>query len=112
EIAYEGSAGRVRFADTSFGGGKLAGLFEFRANTLDPARSALGRVAIVLASSVNAQHRLGQDQNGAPGGDFFTVARPDVVASTLNAGTGETFAAIIDAGALTASNYRLQVTAA
>ncbi|MFD2272974.1 hypothetical protein ACFS07_22525 [Undibacterium arcticum] len=34
------------------------------------AKNALGRVAIVLATSFNAQHQLGQDQNGAPGGDF------------------------------------------
>ena len=123
EVAYEGSAGTVRFPDNSFGGGNLAGLFEFRASTLDQAQNALGRVAIVLASSFNAQHRLGQDQNGAPGGDFFKVAKPDVTASTFNAkpGTGgiasdaeagKVAADIVDAGLLTTSNYRLQVTAA
>lgn len=112
EIAYEGSAGMVRFSDSSFGGGKLAGLFEFRANTLDQTANALGRVAIVLGSAFNAQHRLGQDQNGALGGDFFKVAKPDVTASTANGGTGTASAAIVDAGLLSTSNYRLQVTAA
>ena len=68
-------------------------------------------------SAFNAQHRLGQDQNGALGGDFFKVAKPDVTASIANSRDDKGEAAIVestivDAGLLSTSNYRLQVTAA
>ncbi|MBS0329128.1 MAG: flagellar hook-associated protein FlgK, partial [Proteobacteria bacterium] len=67
-----------------------------------------GRVAIGLASTVNAQHSLGQDLNGNLGGALFTLASPVVNASTGNTGSAVVTASISDAGALTTSDYRLQ----
>lgn len=107
EVAYATNGNTVIMGENSLTGGNLGGLLAFRSQSLDPAQNALGRVAIGLASTFNAQHRLGQDLNGNMGGDFFTVASPRVTASTANAGTGALTATISNASALTASDYRL-----
>ena len=107
EVAYATNGTSVIMGESSLSGGNLGGLLAFRSQSLDPAQNALGRVAIGLASDFNAQHRLGQDLHGNLGGDFFTVASPRVTASTTNTGTGALTATISSAGALTASDYRL-----
>jgi flagellar hook-associated protein 1 len=89
-------------------GGRLGGLFEFRAGTLDTAQNSLGRIAIGLAESFNAQHRLGQDINGDLGTDFFSVGSPLVGGSSANTGNAKVSATIVDATALTASDYSLK----
>lgn len=112
-VAYETSSGTVLLSDESLSGGKLGGLMEFRSKTLDQAQNALGRVAITLASAFNAQHALGQDANGNPGGEFFRVAAPVVSPSSRNGDQAATAsAAIVNPSALTTSDYKLQVTGA
>ena len=54
-------------------GGVLGGLLDFRTEQLDPARNALGRIAVGLTDVVNSQHREGIDLSGALGDDFFAV---------------------------------------
>ena len=51
-------------------GGKLGGLLDVRENVIDAGQAALGRVAIGLTNTFNAQHQLGDDLNGNPGGLF------------------------------------------
>lgn len=109
EVAYRASNGNLTPVGASgLTGGNLGGLLEFRNTTLEPAQNALGRVAIGLASSFNAQHQAGFDLNGAAGGDFFTVAAPVVGANKSNTGTAVVGASIGSANALTTSDYRLQ----
>jgi flagellar hook-associated protein 1 FlgK len=111
EVAYRASNGSVvSLSETGLTGGKLGGLIEFRSKTLEPAQNALGRVAIGLASTFNAQHRLGVDLNGVAGGTFFTAASPVVTASSANdiTSTAAVTASIGNANALTTSDYRLQ----
>ncbi len=92
------------------GGGHVGGLLDFRTEVLDPAFSALGRVAIGLAETVNAQHELGQDLDGNLGGEVFSVAQPRVLAHVNNPTSAFPAVAITDAGALTASDYLLRYT--
>lgn len=108
EVAYQTASGPVVVSNASLGGGKLGGVLEFRSQTLEPAQNALGRVAIGLASSFNAQHQLGFDLDGVAGGAFFTVASPAVSANGKNTGAAVVAASISDANALTTSDYRLQ----
>ncbi|MHB1354068.1 MAG: flagellar hook-associated protein FlgK [Thiobacillus sp.] len=111
EVAYQSSNGSVStVGETALVGGKLGGLVEFRTKTLEPAQNVLGRVAIGLASSFNAQHQLGIDLGGAAGGDFFSVAGPVVTASSNNdsASTAVAAASVSDVDALTTSDYRLK----
>lgn len=106
--AYDTQGKTVLLDGSALTGGQLGGLLDFRNQTLDPAKNALGRVAIGLATTFNAQHRLGLDQNGNLGGDFFTVGTPTVTANTGNLGSGVATASISDVNALTTSDYRLQ----
>lgn len=108
EVAYQTATGPVIVGEASLGGGKLGGLLEFRSQTLEPAQNALGRVAIGLASTFNAQHLAGFDLNGVAGGAFFSVPSPVVSANSVNTGTAAITASISNANALTTSDYRLQ----
>jgi flagellar hook-associated protein 1 FlgK len=109
EVAYRTSGGNlVIVGESGLAGGKLGGLIEFRNKTLEPAQNALGRVAIGLASTFNAQHQLGSDLDGVAGGAFFSVASPSVGANGNNTGSAAITASISDANALTTSDYRLQ----
>lgn len=109
EVAYRANNGNLMIVgEAGLAGGNLGGLLEFRNKTLEPAQNALGRVAIGLASSFNAQHQAGFDLDGVAGGAFFTVAVPVVGANSTNAGSAVIGASIGSANALTTSDYRLQ----
>jgi flagellar hook-associated protein 1 FlgK len=96
-------------AEDALAGGALGGVLEFRSKSLDMAQNSLGRIAIGLASTFNAQHRLGVDANGNPGGDFFTVAPAEVTKSVFNNPTSTTTvkATVSDPTKLTTSDYKV-----
>lgn len=111
EVGYQSGATTVLLPNNSLTGGSLGGLLDFRLTTLDPAQNALGRVALGLAKTFNDQHALGQDLNGALGGNFFATPKPTVLASTNNnAASGVLSAVLSNASQLTTSDYRIQVT--
>jgi flagellar hook-associated protein 1 FlgK len=110
QVGYVAGSGVITLPENSLPGGKLGGVFEFRAKTLDTAQNSLGRIALGLASTFNAQHRLGQDQTGTMGGNFFAEARPVVNANIYNAGIpagtpAGVDATIADVSKLTTSDY-------
>ena len=108
EVAYTSVNGTSSvLSEKALAGGNLGGLFTYRSETLDTMQNSLGRIAIGLASTFNAQHRLGQDQNGNLGGDFFNVGTPSVAGSTDNTGNAAVGAAITNVDALTTNDYRL-----
>ncbi|KRB93333.1 flagellar hook-associated protein FlgK [Noviherbaspirillum sp. Root189] len=110
-IGYQSVGGElVPLDEALFTGGKLGGLFAFRSSTLDVAQNSLGRVAVGLAMTFNAQHKLGQDQAGALGGDFFVAGAPRVDANIRNDQTlpvGAVDATITDPSKLTTSDYKV-----
>jgi flagellar hook-associated protein 1 FlgK len=93
-------------SDLLSGGGTLGGVQSFRDEMLDTAQNTLGRTAIALADTFNAQHRLGQDLTGALGGDFFS-AIDSTSPRTLSSSAATVDANVTDISALTASDYRL-----
>lgn len=95
------SGSTVTIPENLLDGGKLGGLLAFRAEALDSAQNQLGLVALGLAESMNAQHRLGQDLNGNLGGDFFTAPTPTVVPA------GTMTATVSSVAGLTASDYQI-----
>lgn len=107
EVAYPTAAGDVIVGASSLVGGKLGGLIAFRNQSLEPAQNALGRVAIGLATTFNAQHQAGFDLAGAAGGAFFTAAAPIVATHAGNTGSGAIAASISNVNALTTSDYSL-----
>ncbi|MDR0576317.1 MAG: flagellar hook-associated protein FlgK [Candidatus Accumulibacter sp.] len=71
-------------------GGALSGVLQYRSETLDAASNSLGRIAVSMAITFNAQHALGQDLLGRIDGDtgfvadFFNLGTPHVVANSNN----------------------------
>jgi flagellar hook-associated protein 1 FlgK len=109
ELAYVSAKGAVsRIPQSALQGGNLGGYLNFRDNMLDPARNALGRIAIGIADTFNAQHQQGLDLKGALGGAFFSAGTPLVTAATTNVGNSAVTATISDPGALTTDDYLLQ----
>ena len=111
EVAIVG-AGAASVITSNISGGKLGAVLDVRAQVLDTAQNALGRVATTLAVEFNQQHRLGMDLDGALGNDFFGVGSPQVAASNRNAGTGVVNAAldIANVDNLTVNDYALTYT--
>jgi flagellar hook-associated protein 1 FlgK len=110
EVGYMTGDKVITMADSTLGGGELGGVLEFRANSLDRIQNSLGRIAIGLASTFNAQHRLGIDSDGKLGGDFFELPVP-VVGKNINnnaTSTTDVKAAILDPTKLTASDYKVE----
>ncbi|MEO0004035.1 MAG: flagellar hook protein FlgK [Pseudomonadota bacterium] len=105
EVAY--GDGTPMKAD-DFAGGALGGLLEFRDQTLVPTQNALGRVALGLASGVNAQHRQGITLDNQSGGDFFDIPPMSTIASSANQGNATLQASLADVSKLGTSDYSLQ----
>lgn len=89
DIALTGS-GSEQVVTYDLTGGKIGGLIEFRDNDLTQARNNLGRIAIVLADTVNHQHALGMDLENNLGSLYFnevnseSLARNRVTANGTN----------------------------
>ena len=109
-VGYVSNGKQIPLAENSLTGGSLGGLIQFRNETLNVAQNSLGRIAVTLAMTFNAQHQLGQDQNGAIGGNFFVAASPLVQPASSNDKTSAAgiSATITDPSKLTTSDYKLQ----
>ncbi len=88
-------------------GGAIGALLDFRRDILLSARNELGRIAMVLADSFNAQHHKGMDANGAMGQDFFTVPPAQTFTSQNNTGVATVAVSITNSGSLEATEYSL-----
>lgn len=108
DVAYLINGKTTTMQQRSLQGGNLGAYLAFRDQNLEPARNALGRVALGLASSINQQNQLGQDLYGAPGDNIFHAAAPRVDKGANNTGTAVVKATIFNAPALTASDYQLR----
>lgn len=108
QLALDTGTAIVRLRSQDIVGGELGGLFAYRDETLNTAQNALGRIAMVMAENFNAQHNLGQDLDGAMGGDFFNLGTPQVIPNANNSVGSSATATIADYSALTVNDYRLR----
>ncbi len=92
----------------SVNGGSLGGQINFQAQMLEPARNALGRLAIGLTDAFNDQHRLGASLDGDVNTAFFAVGAPSVIA--LGTAPNNVTSVITDPGTLSDSDYSLTYT--
>ncbi len=107
EIAYDLN-GTQAVISGQLSSGEIGGTLAFRDELLIPAQNRIGRAAVGLAMTVNAQHRAGMDLNGAMGGDFFNLlSGPSVAAAQANAGSITVAFDPANVGGLEASDYRL-----
>lgn len=110
ELAYVAGSSSVALPERNLGGGSVGALLAFRSGALADARNQLGAIAAGLSQTFNAQHALGQDLGGSPGARFFSDPQASVSAHGANTGSAALGATLSDAGALTASDYRLIYT--
>ena len=95
--------------EVALGGGELSGMLRFQNTDLAQARNLLGRMAVAITTSVNAQHRLGLDLDGNAGGDLFTPPLiANGLAATTNTGSAVMGITVADPTVLVASQYELQ----
>lgn len=106
-IAYETDSGTIDIS-SAFSGGEIGGLLDFRREVLNPSRADLGRNAIVLANTFNAQHNEGIDLQSQLGQDFFREPTGTVVSFRGNMGSGDASISYNDVTQLTISDYQLQ----
>lgn len=101
----------VELQESTISGGSLGGLLQFRNETLATSQNSLGRMAIALADTFNAQQNLGIDLNGALGTDFFSEASPGIISNSRNTGNLVLTPSVSSSNQLTTSDYRLDVAA-
>jgi len=106
-VGYNVGSGIAILNESLLQSGSIGGLLAFRANELDSAQNALGRIALGIAQTFNDQHRLGQDLTGALGGVFFASPAPTVISQSTNTSGAVVTASVVETGALTTSDYRL-----
>ncbi|WP_392342219.1 flagellar hook-associated protein FlgK [uncultured Shewanella sp.] len=104
--------------DPSKLGGQLGALFSFRDDTLLPASTELGQLALGIADTFNEMQSKGFDLNGGVGSDIFRDINDPLMASgrvgsnSTNSGTAAMSVNIDDVGALSGSTYQLSFTTA
>ena len=104
--------------DPSKLGGQLGALFSFRDDTLLPASTELGQLALGIADTFNEMQSKGFDLNGNVGSDIFRDINDPLMASgraasnSTNTGTAAMSVNIDDVGALSGGSYELSYTIA
>lgn len=112
-IAYTlpaGSGGKtvaVELNDAEVTGGKLGGLLQFRATSLDFMQAQLGQMAVGLALSFNEQHRQGLDTAGNPGTDFFSIGKPQGVPNAGNKSGAQISGEFTNVNNINAKDYEI-----
>ncbi len=109
DVAYLNNGKTITLQQSTLQGGNIGAYLAFRDQSLEPARNALGRVALGMAASINQQNQLGQDLNGALGGNLFNVASPRVDKNANNdPASGVPSVTIANVAGLTTSDYQLR----
>jgi len=100
-------------------GGTIGGLLRYRSDVLAPAMNELGRVALVVADSINSQLGQGLDANAQFGSNLFSsinsaaaLAQRSLASSANSAGSGNLDVTIANSGGLTAYDYDVKFTSA
>lgn len=100
----------------SIAGGSIGGALSFRDGELASAINAIGRIAITISDTVNAQHAVGMDLESNLGGLFFgdindpALTRSRVISNSLNQPPYDQSLSvtIFDVSQLTTDNYELR----
>jgi len=90
DIVYQGGSGAPVDITRNLTGGSIGGLLDVRKTVIDPTRNDLGRLAVTITETFNAQQRLGLQFDGSEprlGNDFFKPFSPEIVRSDNNSST-------------------------
>lgn len=106
----DGSKIHVEISEQFMEDGSLGGLISYRRNTLDSVQNELGRLAMGLAVSINAQHIQGVDLSGTQGDNFFALNAINVIPSAANASAAMVAVELVDVNQLRGLDYRVERT--
>jgi flagellar hook-associated protein 1 FlgK len=73
QVMFQSPDGLAFEATTLFESGKIGAVIDMRDSRVQGIIDQVDQIAMTLVNAVNAQHTLGFDLSGAPGGDFFTA---------------------------------------
>lgn len=107
EITHGSGAGAVVITG-QLSGGTLGGLLDTRRELITPTLNQLGLVASGLTQVINQQHQLGNDLDGAAGGNFFRPVAGTVLPATSNTGTASVSVGLTNAAQLSGEDYVLE----
>ncbi|MFJ3447495.1 flagellar hook-associated protein FlgK [Pseudomonas sichuanensis] len=100
-------------------GGQIGGLLRYRQDVLTPSMNELGRVALVVADSINSQLGQGLDANGQFGSSLFSsinsaaaISQRSLGATGNSAGSGNLDVTIADSSLLTTHDYQVTFSSA
>jgi flagellar hook-associated protein 1 FlgK len=88
----------------------LGGLLSVRTQVIDPTENTLGQFSVGLASIVNQAQASGQDLTGATGQPMFAVGPVLSTPASTNTSAATVAATRTNLSALTADDYKLQMT--
>lgn len=109
QVGYPASAQQASVLSANdLMGGSLSGLLAFRAETLNPFKNSLVKIALGFAETVNQSNQAGYTINGQTGSALFTIPEVKIKAAATNSGGATVNASLIDSGQLTNSDYKLQ----
>ncbi|MDH1528595.1 flagellar hook-associated protein FlgK [Pseudomonas mosselii] len=98
-------------------GGQIGGLLRYRSDVLTPSMNELGRVALVVADSINSQLGQGLDANAQFGSALFSsinsalaISQRSLASANNSAGSGNLDVTIANSGALTTYDYEVKFT--
>ncbi|MBH3308706.1 flagellar hook-associated protein FlgK [Pseudomonas mosselii] len=98
-------------------GGQIGGLLRYRNDVLTPSMNELGRVALVVADSINSQLGQGLDANAQFGSALFSsinsalaISQRSLASTNNSAGSGNLDVTIANSGALTTYDYEVKFT--
>lgn len=96
-------------------GGALGGVYRYREQVLEPAQRDLGKLATVLADTMNTQNKQGMDLDLQLGGDLFTIAEFNGINYPTNADLSSSVSGRLIPGQsseLTSNDYEVRVLSA
>ena len=97
----------IEMDENVLGGGTISGLLRFNNTDLAEGRNLLGRMAIAIGMTMNAQQKLGLTLDGAVGRDLFSVPT-SMPGFTSGAGVGSV--SFANPTAFAASDYEIRFT--
>lgn len=115
-IVMNTKTGSSIVVDSYIKSGQIGGLLNYRVQGLDATEHGLGRLAMLISSTFNAQNKLGMDGYGKIGGDIFNdinaadIAKSRVIPFNNNIGSADMSVTITSPDKLNTSDYELSFT--
>lgn len=112
-FSMPGSSQSIELNQSMLGGGTIAGLLQFQNSDLPEGQNLLGRLALGISETLNAQNKLGLTLDGNVGKDLFKpLELANAVTSKDNTSLNQMGLTVADVSKLQASSYNITFTTA